>query len=107
MTTITGFFKTYHDPEYGWMLNGYPIKIIRGTEIEINDKKINITPGIRKIFTETSNIPVKQLNDEDREIYNNTLKTLDFATYKLYKVKKNLVDINNLNIYLKIYKEKC
>ena len=37
MTTNTGFFKTYHDPEYGWMLNGYPNKRIRGTEMEIND----------------------------------------------------------------------
>ena len=41
--------------------------------------KKNITPGIRKIFTDTTNIPVKQLNDEDREIYNNILKTFDFG----------------------------
>ena len=40
MRDNTGFFKRYEDPEHGWMLNGYFIKIIRGTEVEINDKSI-------------------------------------------------------------------
>ena len=49
------------------MLNIYPIKLIGETEVKINDKK-NITPGIQKVFTDTSNIPLKNLNDKDREI---------------------------------------
>ena len=46
------------------MLNNYPFKILRGTEVEINDIEYNITPGIQKVFTETSNIPLKKLNDK-------------------------------------------
>ena len=34
----TGFFKTYHNPQRGWMLNNYPTKTLPGTEIEINKK---------------------------------------------------------------------
>ena len=45
MTTNTGFFKTYYDRERGWIWNGHPVKMIRGTEVEINDKKFNITPN--------------------------------------------------------------
>ena len=33
-------FKTFYDRERGWMMNGYPIKILRGTEVEINHKNI-------------------------------------------------------------------
>ena len=36
---------------------------------KINEKVHNITPGIRKILTETSNIPLKKLKDEDRELF--------------------------------------
>ena len=35
----TGFFKTYHDPQRGWMLKKYQIKMLRGTEVEIIYKK--------------------------------------------------------------------
>ena len=38
MRENTGFFKTHADPERGWMLNTYPIKMLRGTEVEINEK---------------------------------------------------------------------
>ena len=46
----TESFKTYHDPQRGWMLNNYPIKISSGTMVKINDKQYNITPGIQKSF---------------------------------------------------------
>ena len=68
MTGNTGFFKTYYDRERGWMWNGYPIKISSGTEVEINGKKINITPGIQNVLTDTSTIPLKKLNGKDKEI---------------------------------------
>ena len=31
----------------------------------------NITPPIQKVLTETSNVPLKKLNDKDREIFIN------------------------------------
>ena len=77
MTSNFRFFKTYYDRERGWMWNGYPVKMLRGTEAEINDKNFNITPNLQKVFTQTSKIPLKKLRDE-WEIYKNFLETLDF-----------------------------
>ena len=45
-------------------------------------KKNNITPNLRKDFTQTSNKPLKKLNIQEREIYKNILETLDFEKYK-------------------------
>ena len=33
----TGFFETYHEPQRGWMLYNYPIKMLRGSMVKIND----------------------------------------------------------------------
>ena len=64
------------------MWNGYPIKVLGGTEVEINDKKQNITPGIQKVLTDTTNIPMKKLNGKDREEFSKNLERLDFENYK-------------------------
>ena len=40
MKESTGFFQRYEDKGHGWMWNGYPVKILVGTEVDINDKKI-------------------------------------------------------------------
>ena len=82
MTDNSGFFKTYCDCEHGWMWNGYPIKNTRGTEIEINHKKFNITPAFQKVLSNSSNKPLKKINDKDREILDNILQSLDFENYK-------------------------
>ena len=37
---------------------------------------------MQKVFTDTSNIPLKKLNDKDRETFNNVLEGLDFENYK-------------------------
>ena len=60
-----------------WICNGHPVKMLRGTEVEINDKKFNITPNLQKVSTETSNIPLKKLNDQEWEIYKNILGTIE------------------------------
>ena len=36
------------------MLNNYPIKMLRRTEVKTNDEECNILPGIQKISTDTS-----------------------------------------------------
>ena len=35
------FFQRYEERELGWMRNGYPIKILGGTEVEINKNQYN------------------------------------------------------------------
>ena len=64
MTTNTGFFKTYYDRKLGWIWNGHPVKMMRGTEVEIKKKKFNKTSNLQKVLTETSNIPLKKLNEQ-------------------------------------------
>ena len=50
MKISSGFFKTYEDPEHGWVWNGHPIKILGGSEIQIKNKKYNITPSIQHVL---------------------------------------------------------
>ena len=47
----TGFFKTHYDRQQGWMMNNIPIKSPGGTEVEIKNKKYNITTGIQNVLT--------------------------------------------------------
>ena len=82
--------------------------MLGGTEVEIADKKFNITKGIQNVFTQTSNIPLKKLNNQEREIYNNILETLNFENYKPKsgesksgRYKQSKTNFNNV-----IYKEK-
>ena len=51
-------------------------------ELKINESFYDITPGIQKVLTDTSNIPMKKLNDQDREKFINILESLDFENYK-------------------------
>ena len=64
------------------MLNNHPINILRGTETKINGNKYNITPGLQRVFTETSNTPLTNLNDKDIETYVKILTNLTFENYK-------------------------
>ena len=54
MTDDTGFLKTYHDPQRGWMINNHAIKMLRGTKVEINENKYNVSPGVRKVLVDQS-----------------------------------------------------
>ena len=89
MIITTGFFKKYCDRERGWIWNGYPIKVLGGKEVEINDKKYNITPGIQKVLTDTSNIPIKKFEDKDKEKFNNILRSLEFDNYEAIRGESN------------------
>ena len=68
------FFKTNEDPERGWIWNGYPIKTIGGTEVEINVKKYNITPGIRKVLVDSSYKTAKSRNGMDKVVFRYMLR---------------------------------
>ena len=69
MEDNTGFFKTHYDRQRGWMLNNLPIKSSGGTEVEINDNKYNITPGLQKVFTDKTYKTAKSMNDNDKIVF--------------------------------------
>ena len=50
-------------------MNNYPIKMLRGTEVEMNDKDYNITPGIQKTFTDTSYNTAKTMKDMEKIVF--------------------------------------
>ena len=85
--------------------NGFPVEKMAGSKLKINEKIYNITPGIQKVLTDTSNIPVKQLNDQDRGLFINILESLNFESYKAirgksksgrYKPSKTIFNKRNL-----------
>ena len=53
-----------------------------GDKLKINENIYDINPAIQKVLTDTSNIPMKKLNDKDREIFIIILESLDFQNYK-------------------------
>ena len=82
MTDNTGFFKTYHDPHRGWMINNHPIKMLRGTKVEIDENKYNITPGIRKVLVNQSYDTAKSMTDEDKLIFRDILQKTGYYNRK-------------------------
>ena len=76
-----------------------------GNKLKINEKIHNITPGIQKVLTDTSDLPIKQLNDQDSGIFINILESLNFESYKAirgesrsgrYKQSKTIFNKRNL-----------
>ena len=55
---------------------------IGGNKLKINDKIYNISNDLQNVFTNISNVPLKKLNDKNREIYKNNLESLNFKHYK-------------------------
>ena len=82
MKNNSGFFNIEEtdDGEIFW--NGFPVEKMGGNKLKINGKIHNITPSIQKVLTETSNIPLKKLNDKDNDIFINILESPDFENYK-------------------------
>ena len=82
MTDNTGFFKTYHDPQRGWMRNKHPIKLLRGTKVEINENKCNISPGIRKRLVDQPYDTAKSMTDKDKLIFRDILQKTGYYKRK-------------------------
>ena len=51
--------------------------MLRGTEVEINDKEYNITRGIQKVFTDTSYNTAKSMNDMEKIVCRVILQKTD------------------------------
>ena len=45
------------------MWNYYPVKIKSGTEVQINDKKQNLSPGSQQILVDSAYITASSMND--------------------------------------------
>ena len=82
MKNNAGFFKIEESDNGDVFWNGFPVERIGGNKIKIIENVFDITRGIQKVLTDTSNIPNKKLNDQGREIFNNILESLDFKNYK-------------------------
>ena len=78
----TGFFKTHHDPQRGWMLMNYPFKMPCGTEVEISGNKYNITPGLRKALTDTSYDAATSMNDTEKVVFRAGLRKTGYYNRK-------------------------
>ena len=70
----TGFFKTYDDPEHGWMFINYPIKLLVGTGVQINDLQNKITAGIQKFFTNSTYNTIKSMNVNGKRVFKDILQ---------------------------------
>ena len=77
-----GFFNIEEKDNGDIFWNGFRVEKMGGNKLEINENTYDITPGIQKVLTDTSNIPIKQLNDKDRDRTNNILGSLIFENYK-------------------------
>ena len=82
MTDNTGSFKTYEDPQHGWMINNYPIKMLKGTEVEINENKYNISPVIRKVLVGQTYDTAKSMTDKDKLIFRDILQKTGYYNRK-------------------------
>ena len=55
-------------------MNNHPIKKLRGTEVEINDNKYNITPGLQKVLTNQTYKTAESRNDNDEVAFRDILQ---------------------------------
>ena len=74
----TGFFQLYEDLEHVWMWNGYPVKILGETEVQINDEKYKITPDIQNLLVDSSYMTAKSSNDMNKVVFGDTLQKTNY-----------------------------
>ena len=77
-----GFYNIEERDNGDIIWNGFPVEKIGGTKFKIIEKIYNISDKIRKVFSKTSNVPLKKLNHKDREIRIKTLESSGCENYK-------------------------
>ena len=82
MGNISGFLNIEETDDGKVFWNVFPVEKVDGNKLKINGKISNITPGFQKVITETSNIPLKKINNQDKEIFINNLESLNLDNYK-------------------------
>ena len=80
-----GFFKTNYDPQRGWMINNYPFKISKGTNIRINENKYNISQGLQNVFTDQTYDTAKSMTDNEKLVFRDILKKTGYYNRNLTK----------------------
>ena len=82
MKNITGFFNIEKKDNSDIIWNGFPVEKMGGNKLKNSDNFYNIKkyifPGIQQVLTDSFNVPVKKLNDEDRGIFIDISGSLDF-----------------------------
>ena len=78
MKDKTGFYKTHYDSQRGWVMNNYPIEMLRGTKIKINNKEYNITPGFQKVITDKTFDNAKSMNDKEKLVFRDFLQKTEY-----------------------------
>ena len=81
------FFKIEEKDNCDIIWNGFPVERTGGKKLMINEEFYNISADLQNVFTNTSNIPLKNLTDNDSDIYRNNLESLDFNNYKAIRVE--------------------
>ena len=67
------------------MLNNYPIKMLGGTKVKVNDKEYNLTPGVQKVFTDTSYITAKSMSHTEKLVFRDILQNTEYYNRILAK----------------------
>ena len=82
MKKLKGFFEIEERDNGDIIWTGFPAAKTGGNKPKTFEKIYKISEDLQNDFTNTSNIPLKRLNDKDRETYKEFLKSLDFENYK-------------------------
>ena len=91
MKNIIGFFNIEKRDNGDIIWKGFAVEKASGKKLKSIEKIYDITSGIQKVLTDTSNIPMKKLNDQDREKFINNLENFDFEKYKAIRGEFKLV----------------
>ena len=67
------------------MINNHPFKMLRGTKVEINENKYNMSPGIRKVLVDQSYDTAKSMTDKDKLIFRDILQKTGYYNRKPIK----------------------
>ena len=68
-------------------MNNHLIKTLGGTNIEINENEYNKTPGLQKVFTDTTYETAKSMSDKEKVVFRDILQKTNYNTYKPGKGK--------------------
>ena len=67
------------------MLNNLRIKSSGATEVEINNKKYNLSPGIQNVLTNKSYDTAESMNDNEKLVFRDFLQKTGYYSRKLTK----------------------
>ena len=77
-----GFFNIRERNTGDIIWNGLPVEKMGGNKLKINEKVYDITSGIQKVLSDASNLPMKKLNDQDKQIFIIFFENLDSENRK-------------------------